>query len=64
MEFGDKVLVQFTVPMLTTDAIVQTSLRGAELYAGPAGQPFLRDQWAATAGRFAVPVRASRSSGT
>jgi len=58
MEFGDKVLVQFTVPMLTTDAIVQTSLRGAELYAGPAPQNFNRDQWASTATRVPIAVTA------
>jgi len=58
MEFGDKVLVQFTVPMLTTDGIVQTSLRGAELYAGPAPQNFNRDQWASTATHVQIAVTA------
>ena len=58
MEFGDRILVQFTVPMLTTDGIVQTKLRGVELYAGPAGQPFFRDQWASTATRVPIAVTA------
>jgi hypothetical protein len=57
MEFGDQILVQFTVPPLTTDGIVQQRLRGVEVFAGPGGptgQPFNAEQWAASASRFPV----------
>jgi len=58
MEFGDQILVQFTLPELTTDGIVQQRVRGVELYAGPAGQPFDRGQWMASARRVPVDVTA------
>lgn len=58
IEFGDQILVQFTVPILTTDGLVQQRLRSVELYAGPIGQPFDREQWASSASRYAVPVTA------
>ena len=58
MEFGDQVLVQFTVPELTTDGIMQKRVRGVELYAGPAGQPFNREQWMASARRVPFDVMA------
>jgi hypothetical protein len=55
IEYGDRILVQFTVPVLTTDGLVQSRLRGAEIYAGPAAAPFDRDLWAARAKRYPVP---------
>lgn len=55
IQYGDRILVQFTIPVLTTDGLVQTRLRGAEIYAGPAAAPFDRGMWAAKAKRYPVP---------
>ncbi|MGA2186327.1 MAG: hypothetical protein ABSH47_25205 [Bryobacteraceae bacterium] len=63
---GDRVVVHFTAPAMTTDAQVLTKIGGAEVRIGPVGKPFNADTWAATATRATVkpvekpgPVEAS-----
>ena len=51
---GDRIMVQFTAPALTTDARVQTAIGGADVRIGPAAKPFNADAWAATAMRATV----------
>lgn len=63
MEFGDQVLVQFTVPMLTTEGIVQQRLRAVEVFAGPGQLPLDAGQWAAAANRYPVTMPATIPAG-
>jgi hypothetical protein len=56
-EYGDKILVEFTIPALTTEGLALKSVRAVDLYAGPTVTPFSMDAWAATARR--LPVQAS-----
>jgi hypothetical protein len=56
-EYGDKILVEFTIPALTTEGLALKSVRAVDLYAGPTVTPFSMDTWAAAATR--VPVQAS-----
>ena len=55
-EDGNRVLVEFTIPPLTTEGLPLKSLRNVELFAGPPNTPFNTDTWAATAKRFEVPA--------
>jgi hypothetical protein len=54
-EYGDNIVLQFTLPALTTDGLTLKSVESVELFAGPAPTPFERDAWAATAKRYGVP---------
>jgi hypothetical protein len=56
MEYGDNIIVQFTVPPLTTEGLTIKDLREVELRAGVGGNPFSLDAWAAAAQRFDVPA--------
>jgi hypothetical protein len=55
-ENGDRVLVEFTIPMLTTEGLPLKSLRKVELFAGPPNAPFNADTWAPMAKHFDVPA--------
>lgn len=55
-EDGDRILVEFTIPPLTTEGLPLKSLRSVDLYAGPANTPFNPDTWALTAKHFEVPA--------
>jgi hypothetical protein len=54
-EYGDRIYVQFTIPMLTTEGDPLKSLRGIDLYAGTANSPFNLSSWSETATRYPVP---------
>jgi hypothetical protein len=54
-EYGDRIIVQFTIPMLTTEGDPLKSLRSIDLYAGPANSPFNINAWSETATRYSVP---------
>ena len=56
IERGDKIVVQFTLPPLTTEGLTLTSVRSVELRAGPGENPFSLDVWAAAARTFEVPA--------
>ncbi len=54
IEHGDKIVVQFTLPPLTTDGLPLTKVRSVEVRAGLGGNPFSLDEWAAAAKSFQV----------
>jgi hypothetical protein len=55
-EDGDRILVEFTIPPLTTEGLPLKGLRSVDLYVGPPNTPFNPDTWAATAKHFEVPA--------
>jgi hypothetical protein len=56
VEDGDRILVEFTIPQLTTEGLPLKNLRSVELFVGPPNAPFNPDTWAANAKRFEVPA--------
>jgi len=54
-EYGDRILVEFTIPMLTTEGLPLKSVRSVDLYAGPANSTFNAGTWAETAKKYSVP---------
>jgi hypothetical protein len=58
-EYGDNILVQFTLPALTTDGLDLKRVESVEVFAGPGPAPFTTDSWAATAKRYPVPGTAA-----
>jgi hypothetical protein len=54
-EYGDRIYVQFTIPMLTTEGDPLKSLRSIDLYAGPANSPFNIAAWSETATHYPIP---------
>src|SRR5437879_5813435 len=56
IERGDKIVVQFTLPPLTTEGLTLTGVRSVEVRAGQGGNPFSMDAWAAAAKSFEVPA--------
>ncbi len=64
IEYGDNMLVAFTLPTVTTDNLQLKKAPPAELYIGPTVSPFDIDKWAAGARKYEltgatreVPVR-------
>jgi len=55
-EDGERILVEFTIPPLTTEGLPLKDLRSVELFVGPPNTPFDADSWAASAKRFEVPA--------
>ena len=55
-EDGERILVEFTIPPLTTEGLPLKNLRKVELFAGPPNAPFNADTWGLTAKRFDVPA--------
>jgi hypothetical protein len=55
LEYGDKILIEFTMPALTTEGLALKIVRSAELRAGPGPTPFSTEAWAASARRYEVP---------
>jgi len=51
---GDRIVVSFTAPAMTTDAQVITSIGGADVRVGPAKKPFDANSWADSATRAIV----------
>ncbi|MBV8841892.1 MAG: hypothetical protein JO307_03685 [Bryobacterales bacterium] len=55
-EDGDRILVEFTIPPLTTEGLALKTVRSVDLYAGPANTPFNPDTWVATARHYEIPA--------
>jgi hypothetical protein len=53
-EDGDRILVEFTIPPLTTEGLPLKNLRSVDLYVGPPNTPFNPDTWASTAKHFEI----------
>jgi len=62
VERGDRIVVSFTAPALTTDAQVITAIGGAEVRFGAAKKPFEVNAWADSAVR--VTVKSADKPGT
>lgn len=56
IEFGDQILVEFTIPDLTTDDLPLTGVRAVELVAGPGEDPFSEAAWAAAGEHYQIPA--------
>lgn len=54
-EYGDKIIVEFTLPELTTEGNPLRSVRLLEVRVGPPVTPFSTEAWAGTARSYAVP---------
>jgi fibronectin type 3 domain-containing protein len=57
IEYGDQIMIDFTIPSLTTEGVVLKSAGTVDLRAGAGGDPFDKNRWAAEAKR--IPVKAS-----
>jgi hypothetical protein len=57
-EYGDKVVVEFTIPGMTTEGLPLKDVRSVELAAGVAKNPFSMNVWASEAKKFTVPATA------
>lgn len=55
LEYGDRILVEFTVPQLTTDGVTLKRLNGVRLWIGPIIPNFNTDRWAPGANEIDVP---------
>ncbi len=51
VQVGDKLLVDFTIPLQTTEGLPVRDLGPIELRIGPGGSPFDQGQWAAFGAR-------------
>jgi hypothetical protein len=60
VERGNRIVVHFTAPALTTDAQTIAQLDGADVRIGPAVKPFNADKWLASATRAAVSKPATK----
>jgi len=54
VEYGDKLLVEFTLPDLTTEGNPLRNVRLIEVGVGPGPSPFTPERWAETAKRYPV----------
>ena len=54
VEYGDKILVEFTLPDLTTEGNPLRNVRLLEVRVGPGPSPFTTDRWAETAKSYPV----------
>jgi fibronectin type 3 domain-containing protein len=54
VEYGDKILVEFTLPDLTTEGNPLRNVRSLEVGVGPGPSPFTTERWAETAKRYPV----------
>lgn len=57
---GDRILIDFTIPELTTEGLAVSSIAAIDLRIGTATDPFNADQWAASA----KPIVASSTLGS
>ena len=55
IEYGDKILVEFTLPDLTTEGNPLRNVRSLEVRVGPSVNPFSPDEWAKSAKPYPVP---------
>ncbi len=56
VEYGNDIIVNFTIPPLTTEGLALKRIGAIDLRAGPGGNPFETNRWAADAKR--IPVSA------
>jgi hypothetical protein len=54
-ESGDRIYVEFTIPMLTTEGDPLKTLRSIDLYAGPPNSPFNISSWSESATHYSIP---------
>jgi hypothetical protein len=54
IEYGDKILVEFTLPDLTTEGNPLRNVRSLEVRVGPSVNPFSPDEWAKSAKPYPV----------
>jgi hypothetical protein len=54
VEYGDKIVVQFTLPDLTTEGNPLRNVRLLEVRVGPGPSPFIMERWAETAKSYPV----------
>ena len=59
VEYGDRLVIDFTIPRLTTEGMTLRRLGTVELRAGPGTTPFETNRWAATARQ--IPVNADKT---
>jgi hypothetical protein len=57
VQYGDRLVVGFTIPPLTTEGLVLKNVAGIELRAGPTNEPFEPDSWARSARNLPVEAR-------
>jgi hypothetical protein len=55
-EYGDKVIVTFTIPALATDGLALTRVNGVELRVGPGVKPFDMARWLDSARPIEIPA--------
>jgi hypothetical protein len=55
IEYGSKILVEFTLPDLTTEGNPVRNLRSLEVRVGPGITPFSTDTWAKSAKAYPIP---------
>jgi len=55
VEYGDKIIVEFTLPELTTEGNPLRNVRSLEVRVGPGVTPMSTDAWAAAAKAYPVP---------
>jgi hypothetical protein len=56
VEYGDRLIVGFTIPPLTTEGLTLTRIGTVELRVGPGSTPFDTNRWAASAREIPVKV--------
>jgi hypothetical protein len=54
LEFGENIMVEFTLPQLTTEGLPLKSMKGVDLYIGPTVNPFTPQSWAEGAKKYDV----------
>jgi hypothetical protein len=54
-EYGDKIVVEFTLPDLTTEGNPLRNVRSLEVRVGPGVTPFTTERWAESAKAYPVP---------
>jgi hypothetical protein len=55
VEYGDQIVAEFTIPLLTTEGLPLKSVRSVDLRIGVAPQPFSDAAWAASAKAIPLP---------
>jgi hypothetical protein len=59
VEYGDRIVIQFTIPPLTTEGLVLKRIGTVELRIGPGVAPWNREQWAEAATVIPLDVQAA-----
>lgn len=56
-EYGDRIIVEFTLPSQTTEGLTLKTVQAVELLAGPGSNPFAQDAWERAGKKIDVPAR-------